>query len=172
MKVKSRIPQSERALEKAFLNCERRKKFREVDKSSFSDYLSRAQRDLASAERDFQSGDFHWTRVKAYQALFYMLNALLVKKLGYFSKDHGCVIAALMKKGIVTEEIAQKICLLVDKVLEQATAKKVYEDIDEYRIQRNFALYKPKAWEEVRKEDVREELDKIKENFKILVELL
>ena len=47
-----------------------------------------------------------------------------------------------------------------------------YGDIDEFRIQRNFALYKPKAWENVKKEDVEEELTKIKNNFNILVKVL
>jgi hypothetical protein len=40
------------------------------------------------------------------------------------------------------------------------------------RIQRNFALYKPKAWEEVTKDDIKTELEKIKKNIQILVGLL
>lgn len=97
MKGKSSIPKSTEALQKAFLNCETRGRFKKVEQQSFSDYLERANKDLASAERDFHAKDYHWDRVKAYQSLFHILNALLIKKLGYYSKDHGCVIVALMK---------------------------------------------------------------------------
>ncbi|MBU0460510.1 MAG: HEPN domain-containing protein [Candidatus Woesearchaeota archaeon] len=172
MVKKNRVPKTEQAMDRAFLNCQTRKKFRDVEKSQFSDYLLRAQKDLSSAERDFKAEDFHWARVKGYQALFYLLNALLVKHLGYFSKDHGCVIVALMKNEIITEETAGKINLLAERTLKHANSRIIYDDIDEFRIQRNFALYKPKAWEDVKKEDVKAELDKIKQNFKILVSLL
>ena len=39
-------------------------------------------------------------------------------------------------------------------------------------LRRNFALYKPKAWEDVTKSDVEQELQKIRNNLKILVGLL
>ncbi len=169
---KSRIPQSKTSIKKAYENCLQRKKFRQVEKSSFADYLLRAQKDLASAERDFKAKDFHWTRIKAYQSLFHILNAILIKKEGYFSKDHSCVIAALMSGNIITNEIAKKLHLISEKIKKEITSKEVYQDIDEFRIQRNFALYKPKAWEDITEKDIREELEKIKENFKILVELL
>jgi uncharacterized protein (UPF0332 family) len=168
----SNIPKSSEALKKAYENCEKRGKFKKVDSQSYSDYVERAQKDLASAERDFNAKDYHWTRVKAYQSLFHILNALLIKKLGYYSKDHGCVIVALMKGEIINEDTAKELHLLVDRVLKQATAKVIYKDINEFRIQRNFALYKPKPWEEVKEDDVKDELHSIKNNFKILVNLL
>ncbi len=172
MESKNSIPKSGEAIQNAFLNCEKRGRFKKVDQSSFFDYVERAQKDLASAERDFEAKDFHWARVKAYQSLFHMLNALLIKKVGYFSKDHGCVIIALMKEGIISEDAANGLHLLVDKVLKHATSRDVYLDINDFRIQRNFALYKPKPWDDVKEEDVRAELDNIKSNFRILVNLL
>ena len=59
-----------------------------------------------------------------------------------------------------------------DDTQENLTAESAIQDIDDFRIQRNFALYKPKAWEEVTKEDIKSELTKIKDNMKILAGLL
>ena len=172
MSEQKRIPQNENTLNKAYLHCLRKKTFREIEKEDFSEYLERAQKDLISAERDFIGKDFHWARIKAYQSLFYLLNALLIKKEGYFSKDHSCIITALMYKEIITEEIAKKLHLVTDKIIANKKSKDIYQDIDDFRIQRNFALYKPKAWEDITEEDIKNELEKIKENFKILVGLL
>ena len=77
-------PKTENNLEKAYLNCEKRKKFKEVSKDTFSDYLVRSQKDITSAYNDFENGDYYWARIKAYQSLFHMLNSLLVKNLGYY----------------------------------------------------------------------------------------
>ncbi len=163
------IPQFNTALGKAYQNCTQRGRFKPVDKSAYGDYLERAQKDLTSAERDLSAGDLHWARVKAYQSLFHLLNALLVKHLGFFSKDHGCVIVALMSHNIITPKTAEDLSLLKQVALKDSN---IYQDLDQFRIQRNFALYKPKAWEEVKKEDVQSEIEKIKSNFKILVRLL
>ena len=169
--VKKNLPKSSTALEKAYQNCTQRGRFKQVEKSAYGDYLQRAQKDLVSAERDLSGGDLHWARVKAYQALFHLLNALLVKHLGFFSKDHGCVIVALMSYDIITSKTAEELSLLKQEAI-KSTITAVYQDLDEFRIQRNFALYKPKACEEVIKEDVQSEIEKIKANFKVLVRLL
>jgi len=172
--TKRTLPKNIKALEKAYQNCEKRNKFREIDSQQFQDYVIRSQKDINSANNDFKNGDYYWTRIKAYQSLFHMLNALLIKTLGYYSKDHGCILTALLKNNIITDENALKLHLVVEDVTKKkiATSEDALQDIDDFRIQRNFALYKPKAWEEVTKEDVKKELDKIKDNIKILAELL
>lgn len=172
--AKRTIPKTEKTLEKAYLNCERRRKFRKIDSQQFKDYVIRSQKDLASAENDFKSGDYYWARIKSYQALFHMLNALLVKNFGYYSKDHGCILAALMKNKIITDEIASELHIIVESLSENKmmSSEDALQDIDDFRIQRNFALYKPKAWKEVTKEDIEQELGKIKNNINILVRLL
>ncbi len=172
MRKKNTLPGSVAALQQAYTHCEQRGRFKEIDKTAYADYLLRAQKDLSSAERDLHAGDLHWARVKAYQSLFHLLNALFVKHAGYFSKDHGCILVALMTHNIITPEIADRLQLLTAKTIKEAAARKVYQDLDEFRLQRNFALYKPKAWEEIKTEDVAEEIKKIKANFKILLELL
>lgn len=172
--AKSRLPQTVNALEKAHHDCEQRGTFRKIERGQFSDYMVRSQKDIASAENDFKNEDYYWARIKAYQALFHMLNALLVKKLGYYSKDYGCILTALLKNRVVTDEIAVQLHLVVGDVAKK-TAKNsedALQDIDDFRIQRNFALYKPKAWEEVTREDIEHELTKIKNNLQILVGLL
>ncbi len=171
-----RVPKSNKALQKAYDFCVKKKSFRDAEKSTFVDYVLRSQKDIASAENDFQNEDYYWVRVKGYQALFHMLNALLVKHCGYFSKDHGCILTALLKKEIILDNIAEKLHIVVrdvENVRDFAdSVGSAVQDIDDLRIQRNFALYKPKAWKEVTKEDIRYELDKIKKNIQILVTLL
>jgi uncharacterized protein (UPF0332 family) len=172
--TKRTLPKTEKALEKAYQNCEKKKKFREVDNQKFQDYVLRSQKDMASADNDFKNEDYYWARIKAYQALFHILNALLVKNFGYYSKDHGCILTALMKNNIINDETATQLHIIVESLSKSSitTSEDVLQDIDDFRIQRNFALYKPKAWEEVTKEDIEQELTKIKNNIKILLGLL
>ncbi|MBS3158846.1 HEPN domain-containing protein [Candidatus Woesearchaeota archaeon] len=175
---KTRLPKTEKALERAYLACESKKKLRKIDNNTFSDYVIRSQKDIASADNDFKNEDYYWARIKAYQALFHMLNALLVKNLGYYSKDHSCILTALLKRNIITDEIASKLHLIIEDVSKDnpadsaITSEDAIQDIDDFRIQRNFALYKPKAWEEVTKKDIESELEKIKNNIRILAGLL
>ncbi len=172
--TKRTLPKSEKALEKAYQNCEKKNKFRQTDSQTFQDYVVRSQKDLASADNDFKNEDYYWARIKAYQALFHMLNTLLVKNLGYYSKDHGCILTALMKNNIITDETASELHIVVESLSQNktVTSKDALQDIDDFRIQRNFALYKPKAWEGVTKQDIEKELNKIKNNIKILAGLL
>lgn len=172
--AKRTLPQTILALEKAYSDCEKRNTFRKIENKQFPDYLVRSQKDLASAENDYKNEDYYWSRIKAYQALFHMLNALLVKNFGYYSKDHGCILTALLKNRIITDEIATQLHLVVEDVIKKRaeTSQDALQDIDDFRIQRNFALYKPKAWQEVTKEDIEQELTKIKSNITILAGLL
>jgi len=169
---KTPLPKTANALENAYTNCE--KKFRKIDSSQFKDYVIRSQKDIFSAENDFKNEDYYWARIKAYQALFHMLNALLVKNFGYYSKDHGCILTALLKNRIINDETASQLHLLVENVVKTKikTSEEAIQDIDDFRIQRNFALYKPKAWEEITRKDIGQELNKIKNNLKILSGLL
>src|SRR3989338_6320511 len=166
---KTRLPKTEKALERAYLACESKKKLRKIDNNTFSDYVIRSQKDIASADNDFKNEDYYWARIKAYQALFHMLNALLVKNLGYYSKDHGCIINALLKHKIITDDTAAKLHIIVNDTSKKSieTSDDAIQDIDDFRIQRNFALYKPKAWEDVTKQDIEQELQKIKNNINI-----
>ena len=166
------IPKTLNAIENAYNNCKKFNKFKEIDKNLFSDYLTRSQKDIVSAENDFKNEDYYWARIKAYQSLFHMLNALLVKKIGFYSKDHSCILAGLMRNNIITGKVAKELQINTDNLEFLQIPENFIQDIDELRIQRNFALYKPKAWEDVKKENIETELNKIKNNLKILGGLL
>lgn len=168
------LPSSAQALAHAFRDCERKQVLKVVEKSSFQDYVVRSQKDLASAENDFLHEDYYWVRIKGYHALFHILNALLVKHLGYYSKDHGCLLIALLKNNILSDAVAKKLHLVAGDFTQKEIEnhEDALQDIDDLHIQRNFALYKPKAWEDVTKDDIAQELEKIKHNIRLLVELL
>ena len=168
------LPKTTNTLGKAYQDCEKSNKFRNVAKESFPDYVIRSQKDMASAYNDFKNEDYYWARIKAYQALFHILNALLVKNLGYYSKDYGCILTALMKNEIITDEVASQLHIIVENVTKKSitSSEEAIQDIDDFRIQRNFALYKPKAWEDVTKENIEQELSKINKNIITLIELL
>ncbi|MBI2129693.1 HEPN domain-containing protein [Candidatus Woesearchaeota archaeon] len=141
--AKRALPKTKEALGKAYQNCEKKKSFRKVDSGQFQDYMVRSQKDIASADNDFKNGDYYWSRIKAYQSLFHMLNAILVKNFGFYSKDHGCILTALLKNSIITDKIASQLHLVVENAAKNAamTSEDAVQDIDDFRIQRNFALY-------------------------------
>src|SRR3989344_2535087 len=118
--TKRTLPKTAKAVENAYQSCEKNNKFRKIDLQQFNDYAVRSQKDIASADNDFNNEDYYWARIKAYQALFHMLNALLVKHCGYYSKDHGCILTALLKNDIITDEIASELHLVVENVLESS----------------------------------------------------
>lgn len=131
-------------MEKSFRKCQ--KNFIEVDRESFRYYMEEAYADLHSAEKEENE---KWAIVKAYQALFLMLNALLVRHLGYYSKDHGCVIIALLKNEIVSRETLEKIRAALkekEKLFSGLkTEEDLFEEISNIRITRNKYLYLPKT---------------------------
>jgi uncharacterized protein (UPF0332 family) len=53
-----------------------------------------AGRDLKSAKRSLQDGDYKWTIIKAYYSMFHAFRSLLFST-GYTEKSHDCLIAAI-----------------------------------------------------------------------------
>src|SRR3989344_175374 len=82
------------------------------DKENYVDYIKEAYSDLKSAEKEDNE---KWAITKAYQSLFLMCNALLVKNLGYYSKDHERVVIALMKNKIIASKTIEKISKILNK---------------------------------------------------------
>lgn len=162
MKLNANIPKSDAGLENDFEDCRRRKRFIEAARDSYGDYLSRAKDDFLSAKRDFDSGDLRWTVIKAYQSVFFSLNAVLVKQLGFFSKDHKCLLTSLLKAGLLDKRTSEKITDLFD-------LNKKVEDADVLRQERNVALYHPNSNEIIAKADAENSLAVAKEILNLVV---
>lgn len=139
------LPKSSNAIESDYADCQRTKSLVNIDKESYAEYVVRAQKDLASAQADFDDASYHWAIIKAYQAVFFISNALLVKFCGYYSKDHRCIITALLKEKIVSEAFAEKLGAAISKV-------ETLDKVDGLRLERNKALYQPTAWKDITRE--------------------
>lgn len=158
------LPKNEKRAENDFEDCKKHNVFVDVDKELFKEYVVRAQKDIASAENDIDSGYFYWSTIKAYQAVFFIANALLVKYLGYYSKDHKCIITALLREKIISGKTAKK--------LDSALERKLLSDMDSLRLERNKAMYGPDAWKRVTEEGAKNALRESKALFEELVGVL
>jgi len=166
------IPKIDKALDNEFKRCWNKKAFVNVDKSKYINYLDEAYSDIASAEKE--SSD-KWAITKAYQALFIMTNALLVRHFGCYSKDHGCVIIALLRHKIVSEEVLDKISRMLSekkKLLSETKPKSdFFREIENIRLIRNKYMYIPQTLRKLKSspEDI---IAEVKVMLNILRELL
>ncbi|MBS3125392.1 HEPN domain-containing protein [Candidatus Woesearchaeota archaeon] len=130
---------TQKVLDSSFDRCTRQKTFIQIDKLSFRDYRDEALADLDAAKKELANGTIKWAIVKAYQALFLQCTAVLVKTVGVYSKDHGCLLIALLKHNIVSVDVLSKIETMLSH------KKTLFEEIERLRISRNKALYFPKT---------------------------
>ncbi len=154
------LPKKEKALQNDYDDCERRKKFIEADKSSYKDYFDEALSDMASAQEDMNSEELKWALVKIYQSLFLMCNALLVKNLGFYSKDHMCLLTALMRHDIISKKTKDRLNELINENL--------YEEINSVRLERNQVLYFPKTQLRLSKDDIIKTFENAKKLIRVL----
>ena len=162
------IPKTEEKLEKEYRRC--KKSFVAVNKESYIHYKSEAYSDLQSAEKDESP---KWAITKAYQALFLLCNALLAKNLGYYSKDHSCIIIAMLKNEILTEETLNTINNMLKEKKKLLTEFKpkdsFFEEISNIRITRNNYLYLPETARRL-KSSHKAIIEEVKEMVNILSE--
>ena len=160
------MPKTKEALERAYKKCE--KKFIKISSSLFKEYRDLAYEDLDSAKKEENP---RWALTKAYQALFHMCNSILVKKLGFYSKDHNCVIIALLLNELIPEETL----IQVHKMLEKKNKffsglppkDSFYGEVSNIRITRNKYLYLPEI---LRK--IKTPAEEIMEEARQLIQLL
>lgn len=135
------MPKNESTLEREYSRCVKKKKFVEMPKEKYIDYVKEAYSDIASAEEEVEKSP-KWAVVKAYQALFLMSNALLVRKTGFYSKDHGCILIALMKENALPEKVMNNISALLKN---KKKNEDFFEEVSDIRIARNKYLYLPQT---------------------------
>lgn len=157
------MPKSENALEKEYSGCVKKKKFVQMPKEKYIDYVKEAYSDIASAGEEVEKSP-KWAVVKAYQALFLMSNALLVKKMGFYSKDHGCILIALMKENALPGKIMDGISALLRN---KKKNEDFFEEVSDIRIARNKYLYLPQTQRKLNV-SVKELVDEIRILIKIM----
>ncbi len=164
------ISKNSKRLNKEFNWCSSKNTFVKVGKESYIDYMDEALSDLNSAAKEENE---KWAITKAYQALFLACNALLVRKLGFYSKDHGCVIVALLKHSIVTEEKLARINAMLEQkkklFSELRPRMNFFDEISNIRITRNKYLYLPRTQRKL-KVSAKGVIEEVKEIIRILGE--
>jgi len=133
------MPKNKETLEKEYLRCVKNNVFVQIPKEKYLDYVKEAYSDIASAELEIEKSP-KWALVKAYQALFLMSSALLIKKAGFYSKDHGCVLIALLRENGLSETVLNSIS---DLLKNKNKNEDFFEEVSNIRIARNKYLYLP-----------------------------
>lgn len=161
-------PKSMKALENALRQCEEDKAFVKIPKESYADFIKESYSDLASAEDELDKSD-KWAIVKAYQALFSMCNALLIKRSGIYSKDHGCVLVALMKERAIPETALARISEVLEKKWPANAGGGLFDRISDIRITRNKYLYFPETQRQM-KASPKAVVEEVKAIMKLLMD--
>ncbi len=160
------IPKTKQAMENSYKRCER--DFVRIDSSLYREYQQMAYEDLESATKEESP---RWVATKAYQALFLMCNSVLVRKLGFYSKDHNCIITALLFNELIPKETLEAIHKMLekkDRLFAEIPAKEsFFEEISQIRISRNNYLYLPKTLR-----NIKTPADRIIEEVRELIRLL
>ena len=144
--INVKFPKTDKKLEKSYESCKKRGKFVELSKESYSEHLELAKDDLNSIATDFNEKNWRWVVTKSYYAIFHATNALLINKLGFFSKDHLCAIIALKKEDLVPKELYEEL----GKIYER------FSDIFGFAIMfeaRKLSQYDTEKWKELIEED-------------------
>ncbi len=140
----------EKSLDKVYAGCQRKRKFIELSKNNYIEYVNESRSDLASAQSEFDSNNIKWALVKIYQSLFLLCNAFLVKHEGFYSKDHECILVALIKNKIILPEDA-------DNLASSLRKKDLFEEISAIRVDRNQAMYFPTALRKIDNESMKQD---------------
>ncbi|MBU2639642.1 MAG: HEPN domain-containing protein [Nanoarchaeota archaeon] len=146
--INVKFPKTEKKLEKSYTNCEKRKKFIELSKKDYLKHLELAKDDLNSIEIDFNKKNWRWVITKSYYAVFHATNALLVDKLGFFSKDHLCAVIALKRENLIPEKFYKEFGEIYEKFSDIFGFAIVFEA-------RKLSQYDTEKWKELTEEDAK-----------------
>src|SRR3989338_6549748 len=103
--INVKFPKTAKKLESSFESCRKRKKFVDISKENYKGHLELAKDDLNPIKVDFENKNWRWVITKSYYAILHATNALLISKLGFYSKDHLCAIIAMKRENLIPEEL-------------------------------------------------------------------
>jgi len=144
----SQLPKTKESIAKSYESCDTQKRFVKVGKDSFLPHLEKAKSDLSRITPDMENGYWDWVIIKSYYATHHAINALLVKSLGFYSKDHICAILALKNHELLPDELYNK--------LRSINAK--FSDFTGFDITyslRKISQYNVMRWKSLTKNDAR-----------------
>ena len=146
--INVKFPKTEQKLEKSYQSCEKRRKYVELSKDSYSDHLELAKDDLSSISTDFEKRNWRWVVTKSYYAVFHATNALLVYKLGYYSKDHLCEVIALKKENLIPDRLYKELGDIYERFSDIFGFAIVFEA-------RKLSQYDTEKWKELKENDAK-----------------
>lgn len=144
--IEVKLPKNPEALERSYQNCRDRNKFVEVNKEDYSKHLELAKDDLNAISSDYEKKNWRWVITKSYYCILHSTNALLVNKLGFFSKDHLCAVLALRKNNLISEDFFDELKEIYEKFSDIFGFAVVYEA-------RKLSQYDAEKWKEITEED-------------------
>tara|TARA_B100000315_G_C14194558_1_gene414864 strand:- start:16 stop:522 length:507 start_codon:yes stop_codon:yes gene_type:complete len=145
-KITIKLPRSLESIDKFFVNCQKRKKLLEDTENHHEKHLKKAKHDLTRAIAEFQDDCWDWTIVKAYYALHHAGNALLSFRKKEFSKDHSCLVIALKKYNLITEELFEQLTSLNEKFSDILSLDMAFQ-------LRKISQYSVDEWDSLTKQD-------------------
>ena len=157
------IPKNKSAIEKEYNRCMKKRAFVHIPKELYTEYIKEAYSDMASAEKEAETSP-KWAIVKAYQALFLATSAVLIKKAGFYSKDHGCVLIALLNENVISKDVLNRISSALKS---KKKTEDFFDEVSNIRVARNKYLYLPKTQRNL-SVTVPDILDEIRELINIL----
>lgn len=144
--INVKFPRTDNRLSKSFQSCEKRKKYIKVDRRAYMEHLELAKDDLNSIETDYSNKNWRWVVTKSYYAIFHATNAILVNKLGFFSKDHLCAVIALKRENLIPKEIYSELGLIYERFSDIFGFVIVFEA-------RKLSQYDTEKWKDLTEED-------------------
>lgn len=146
--INVRFPRSEKKLEKSYESCRKRRKFVDVSRNAYSEHLELAKDDLNSIKTDFENKNWRWVVTKSYYAVFHATNALLVNKLGFFSKDHLCAVIALKSQELIPQKLYEELGEVYERFSDIFGFAVIFEA-------RKISQYDTEKWKELGDDDAK-----------------
>lgn len=140
------LPKKKEGIEKSYKNCEESRKYTILSKEEFKSHLEKAKSDLSRIQVDYDDEAWDWVIIKAYYAIHHAINALLIKFLGFYSKDHFCAILALKNFELIPQDAYEKLRKISTK----------FSDFTGFEVSyslRKLGQYDVEKWKQLSRED-------------------